>query len=200
MKTLNQFPVAEAMRDYAEAVGTFYSGRPKTRKGLRRLYELARLVCVAYVAPDNWTSPTPREPFPKELAGIVERTCGWLMIGRVPVTIADVVGPGDPKAPREEWEDQMRVAAYVAACGDGQIPDKRPVDRMRLACGRHRSRIHAWVKELRSLPNCGDFLKGDIAKKGLAAAERLRRHGRSSQAVAERGKAPRKRAQVSRGR
>ena len=192
-------PVAKAMQDFVTALEAL-DGRIPPRDDLRDLYRLVRCVCLAYVSPNNWANSNPREPFPKTLAVLVEGHCGWLMLGRIPGPIADVVGPGDPKAPPPELRDQRLVAAYVVACKDGRISDPKPVDRMAVACGRHRSRIQAWVKKLRSLPDRDDFLQGDIEKTAFTAAEGLRRHGRSQAAIRERGKAPRKRAQVSRGR
>jgi hypothetical protein len=191
-KAVAQNRVSEAQRDFLQACSKFDS-RISTRPDLRDIYRLARLVCVAYISPENWVGENPIEPFPKDMASRVQELCGWLNAGRVPRVMSAVVGRGDPKPPPPEHRDQMRVAAYVHAEKLGTIIDRSPVKRMADACGRKRQTIQNWYKEFMLQTDRDQFLTGNVTEAATVAADRLLRNGRSIKAIEQRGKAPKRR-------
>jgi hypothetical protein len=191
-KAAAQNRVSEAQRDFLQACSQF-DGRVRTRADLRDVYRLARIVCASYISPENWVGKNPVEPFPKDMASRVQELCGWLMSGRVPRVMSDVVGRGDPKPPPPEDRDQMRVAAYVHAASLGMIADRSPVKRMADACNRTRQTIQNWHKEFIRRADRDQFLACNVTEAANSAADRLLRHGRSMKAVAQRGKAPKRR-------
>ena len=93
-----------------------------------QLFHHANLVLTAYCHPSNWNiDGGPREAIPVEFAHTIAEQVRWILSGKLPDPIADLIQRGAPGIAPQERRDIGIAVAYMKLAESSEIDDQAPV-------------------------------------------------------------------------
>lgn len=186
-------PVKDAFELYNAAVrewdACLKSEGKVPKEVVSRVFKCVNLVLRAYCLPSNWaSSDAPREHVPIQLAHLIANQIGYIVAGKCPEPIAQLIGRGAPGVGPHESRDIGIAVAYIKAVKSKDIKDSAPVTRIAQLFGVTRGAVRKWQRKY-AFTEPSDFfphasfserltlIENEIRK----AARRYREEGRGSQ-------------------
>lgn len=138
-------PVHEAFERYARLQKERQTGNSINKENDLEIWQAIIDVLNAYRSKENGAlTGSYIEPFPAEVAGILERTIASILAGYMPESFQ--AGIGAPSTHPLEKIDQSNAVLYVTAAKEGLIADKHPVKTVCAKFGVAASTYRRWAK------------------------------------------------------
>ena len=158
-----------------------------------QLFHHANLVLTAYCHPSNRNNDGgPREAIPVEFAHTIAEQVRWILSGKLPDPIADLIQRGAPGIAPQERRDIGIAVAYMKLAEAGEIDDQAPVTNIAKLFGVDPETPRRWKNKNKKYRHVEptDFFPGVtpeerihlIEDEIIRAAKRYRSGGRGAQA------------------
>ena len=159
---------------------------------LKQLWGAVHVVLRAYCRGMNFTRDgVPKEHFPVELADFLADQVDYILQGKIPAPIKDMVRHGSPGTGPSARRNIGVAIAYIHAAKTGLIKDKHPVKTIADIYGVTKRAVHYWKAKYRK--NQSDFFPSldgaelivSLALSVKAAGLRYQKEGRGSKGRAK---------------
>ncbi len=124
------------------------AGRELSPELARKVVESAGLVLRAYHRPDNFDAKKrPIENLPPEIAQTIASQIDYILAGKLPEPLSNLIRPGAPAIGPSERRDRALAVSYIMLCKSGHVRNPAHTRYIAELYGVDDSTVRRWQKE-----------------------------------------------------
>ena len=149
--------VPEAYADFEKGSAAYSTWlkaeKPIPREVIDGLFRLAVRVMISYQHPFNWPDGDTGKPlhhFPPQVSQICSDFTRYILAGKLPGPIAQLLGRGTPAIGPEEARDICQAVAYIDAAQRGIIQDRKYTQTIATTYAVDARTVQRWVRHYKA--------------------------------------------------